>query len=155
MIKKKAWLHSPKSAYQTFNVDPPARQVRLRIACAFGLTFARSLGIDRALSAAPRGARHLTISEHKMANTASAKKMTRKIERRTLVNTARRSRVRTFIRKVEEAIASGDGAAATAALRVAEPEIMRAVSKGVVHHNTASRKVSRLAQRVKAVATTA
>ena len=87
-----------------------------------------------------------------MANTASAKKMVRKIERRTLVNTARRSRVRTFIRKVEEAIASGDGVAATAALRVAEPEIMRAVSKGVVHHNTASRKVSRLAQRVKAVA---
>ena len=90
-----------------------------------------------------------------MANTPSAKTMARKIARRTLVNTARRSRVRTYIRKVEEALAAGDGAAAFAALRLAEPEIMRAVSKGVVHHNTASRKVSRLAQRVKAASATA
>jgi small subunit ribosomal protein S20 len=84
-----------------------------------------------------------------MANTRSAQKMVRKIEARTAVNKARRSRVRTFIRKVEEAIESGDQAAATAALRAAEPEIMRSVSKGVTHANTGSRKVSRLAQRVR------
>jgi small subunit ribosomal protein S20 len=84
-----------------------------------------------------------------MANTASAKKATRKIERRTEVNKARRSRVRTFLRKVEEAIASGDKAAAQAALQAAQPELMRAAGKGVVHANTASRKVSRLAHRVK------
>jgi small subunit ribosomal protein S20 len=84
-----------------------------------------------------------------MANTKSAKKMVRKIARRTEVNKSRRSRVRTFVRKVEEAIASGDKTAATAALRAAEPEIMRGVTKGVVHKNTGSRKVSRLAARVK------
>ncbi|WP_375566793.1 30S ribosomal protein S20 [Oceaniradius stylonematis] len=87
-----------------------------------------------------------------MANTRSAKKATRKIEARTEVNTARRSRVRTQIRKVEEAIAAGDQAAATEALKVAQPELMRAASKGVMHKNTASRKVSRLASRVKAIA---
>lgn len=87
-----------------------------------------------------------------MANTSSAKKMVRKIERRTAVNKARRSRMRTFIRKVEEAIASGDKPAAQTALSAAEPEIMRAVSKGVVHKNTGSRKVSRLSSRVKAMA---
>ena len=87
-----------------------------------------------------------------MANTRSAKKMVRKIERRTEVNKARRSRVRTFVRKVEEAIASGDKAAASEALRVAQPEIMRATTKGVIHKNTSSRKVSRLAARVKAMA---
>ena len=90
-----------------------------------------------------------------MANTASAKKAVRKIERRTAVNTARRSRVRTHIRKIHEAIASGDAAAALAALKVGESEIMRAVSKGVIHKNTASRTVARLAARVKAVATAA
>ncbi len=84
-----------------------------------------------------------------MANTKSAKKMVRKIARRTEVNKSRRSRVRTYVRKVEEAIASGDKAAATAALKAAEPEIMRGVTKGVVHKNTGSRKVSRLAARVK------
>ena len=68
------------------------------------------------------------------------------------MNRARRSRVRTFLRKVEEAIASGDQSAAKAALAAAEPELMRAASKGVVHKNTASRKVSRLAARVKAIA---
>ncbi|MFN3673751.1 MAG: 30S ribosomal protein S20 [Bosea sp. (in: a-proteobacteria)] len=83
-----------------------------------------------------------------MANTTSAKKATRKIERRTEVNKARRSRMRTFLRKVEEAIASGDQSAAAAALKAAQPEIMRAAQKGVVHKNTASRKVSRLAARV-------
>ena len=87
-----------------------------------------------------------------MANTVSAKKMTRKIAKRTVVNRARRSRMRTFLRKVEEAIAAGDRAAATEALRSAEPEIMRAAQKGVVHKNTASRKVSRLAHRIGALA---
>ncbi|ASY71378.1 30S ribosomal protein S20 [Sinorhizobium fredii] len=86
-----------------------------------------------------------------MANTTSAKKATRKIARRTAVNKARRSRVRSFVRKVEEAIASGDQALAAAALKAAQPELMRAATKGVVHANTASRKVSRLAQRVKAL----
>ncbi|KKX32072.1 30S ribosomal protein S20 [Rhizobium sp. LC145] len=86
-----------------------------------------------------------------MANTTSAKKATRKIARRTAVNKTRRSRVRSFIRKVEEAIASGDAAVAAEALKAAQPEIQRAASKGVVHSNTASRKVSRLAQRVKAL----
>lgn len=86
-----------------------------------------------------------------MANTKSAKKMVRKIARRTEVNKSRRSRVRTFVRKVEEAVASGDKAAAIKALKAAEPEIMRGVTKGVLHKNTASRKVSRLAARVKAV----
>lgn len=86
-----------------------------------------------------------------MANTASAKKATRKIERRTASNRARRSRMRTFVRYVEEAIASGDLSAAQGALKKAEPEIARAASKGLIHKNTASRKVSRLAQRVKAM----
>ncbi|MEM8790004.1 MAG: 30S ribosomal protein S20 [Pseudomonadota bacterium] len=86
-----------------------------------------------------------------MANSASAKKRVRQTARRTAVNTARRSRVRTFIRKVEEAIASGDQAAATEALKQAQPEIMRGASKGILHSNTASRKVSRLHQRVKAM----
>ncbi|QFR31620.1 30S ribosomal protein S20 [Ancylobacter sp. TS-1] len=83
-----------------------------------------------------------------MANTPSAKKATRKIERRTAVNKNRRSRLRTFVRKVEDALASGDAAAATTAFKAAEPEIQRAAQKGVLHKNTASRKVSRLAQRV-------
>ena len=87
-----------------------------------------------------------------MANTVSAKKMTRKIARRTAVNTARRSRIRSFIRKVEEAIASGDAKAASEALKSAQPEGMRAASKGVLHKNTASRKISRLSSRVKAMA---
>jgi small subunit ribosomal protein S20 len=84
-----------------------------------------------------------------MANTPSAKKATRKIARRTAVNKNRRSRVRTFVRKVEEALAAGDKAAAETAFQNAQPELMRAASKGVLHKNTASRKVSRLAQRVK------
>jgi small subunit ribosomal protein S20 len=83
-----------------------------------------------------------------MANTSSAKKMARKIARRTEVNGARRSRMRTFIRKVEEAIVAGDRATATQVLRTAEPEIMRAAQKGIVHKNTASRKISRLAHRI-------
>ena len=87
-----------------------------------------------------------------MANTRSAKKMGRKIAARTDVNKARRSRVRTFVRKVEEAIASGDKPAAQEAFKVAQPEIMRSVTKGVTHKNTASRKVSRLSARIKAMA---
>jgi small subunit ribosomal protein S20 len=87
-----------------------------------------------------------------MANTTSAKKATRKIARRTLVNTARRSRVRGFIRKLEDALKAADLTAAKAAFAVVEPEIMRAVSKGVIAKNTASRKVSRLCARVKALA---
>lgn len=83
-----------------------------------------------------------------MANTTSAKKATRKIARRTEVNKARRSRMRTFVRKVEDAIASGDKAAALEALKAAEPVMMRAAQKGVTHKRTASRKVSRLAHQV-------
>lgn len=86
-----------------------------------------------------------------MANTTSAKKATRKIARRTDVNKARRSRVRTFVRQVEEAIASGDAVLAKAAFLAAQPELARAATKGVLHANTASRKVSRLAKRVKAL----
>jgi small subunit ribosomal protein S20 len=86
-----------------------------------------------------------------MANTVSAKKATRKIARRTEINKTRRSRVRNFIRKVEEAIETGDQAAAAEALKQAQPELMRAATKGVLHRNTASRKVSRLAARVKAI----
>lgn len=87
-----------------------------------------------------------------MANTPSAKKAVRKIERRTAINKSRRSQMRTYIRKVEEAIASGDPTAATTALRAAEPLVMRAAQNGIVHKNTASRKVSRLTRRVKALA---
>lgn len=86
-----------------------------------------------------------------MANTASAKKATRKIARRTDINKARRSRVRSFVRKVEEALATGDKALAEQALKAAQPELMRAAGHGVLHANTASRKVSRLASRVKAL----
>ncbi|HSF92306.1 MAG TPA: 30S ribosomal protein S20 [Paracoccaceae bacterium] len=86
-----------------------------------------------------------------MANSPQSKKRARQAERRTVVNKARRSRLRTFLRKVEEAIASGDQAAAAAALRAAQPELMRGVTKGVLHKNTASRKISRLAARVKAI----
>ncbi len=86
-----------------------------------------------------------------MANTPSAKKAARKIARRTEINRARKSRMRTFLRLVEEAIAGGSREEAAEALRQAQPEIMRAAQKGVVHKNTASRKISRLAQRVKAL----
>ena len=86
-----------------------------------------------------------------MANTPQSKKRARQIERRTDVNKARRSRIRTYIRKVEEAIASGNADAAALALKTAQPELMRGVTKGVVHKNTASRKISRLAARVKAL----
>ncbi|MGQ3674827.1 30S ribosomal protein S20 [Xanthobacter sp. TB0139] len=84
-----------------------------------------------------------------MANTPSAKKAVRKIARRTEVNRNRRSRMRTYLRKVEDALATGNATAATEAFKAAEPEIMRAVTKGILHKNTASRKVSRLASRVR------
>ncbi len=84
-----------------------------------------------------------------MANTSSAKKMVRKIARRTEANKSRRSRVRTFLRNVEEAIAARDKKAAAEALRNAQPELHRAVSKGVVNKSAASRKLSRLSARIK------
>lgn len=87
-----------------------------------------------------------------MANTSSAKKAVRKIARRTAINRARRSQMRTYVRKVEEAIASGDANEAQAALAAAEPLVMRAAQKGILHKNNASRKVSRLTVRVKALA---
>lgn len=86
-----------------------------------------------------------------MANTRSAKKMIRKIETRTEVNRARQSRIRTFVRKVEDAIASGDKTAATAALKAAEPEIVRGAQKGLFHKNKAARKISRLTRRAQAL----
>ena len=84
-----------------------------------------------------------------MANTPGAKKAIRKIERRTEVNKARRSRMRTYVRKFEEALEAGDASAAKTAFVVAESELMRAVTKGVLHKNTGSRKVSRLAAQLK------
>jgi small subunit ribosomal protein S20 len=83
-----------------------------------------------------------------MANTKSAEKAARVIARRTEVNKARRSRMRGFVRKVEEAIAAGDKTTAATALKEAEPELMRAAQKGVVHKLTASRKVSRLSHQI-------
>ena len=84
-----------------------------------------------------------------MANTPGAKKAVRKIEFRTAINKSRRSRVRTYLRRFEEAVTAGDAAAAREAFVEAQSELMRAVSKGVVHKNTASRKVSRLAAQLK------
>lgn len=86
-----------------------------------------------------------------MSNSVQAAKRARQSETRFAINKARRSRIRTFIRKVEEAIASGNQEAALAALRAAQPELMRGVTKGIVHKNTASRKISRLAARVKSL----
>ena len=87
-----------------------------------------------------------------MANTPSAKKAVRKIARRTAINKVPRTRMRSFIRRVEEALASGDKGAAEEALRAAQPQIMKAATKGIVHRNTAARKVSRLTKRVAALA---
>ncbi len=86
-----------------------------------------------------------------MANTPQAKKRARQNEIRFQINKARRSRVRTFLRKVEEAIESGDKESATSALRAAQPELMRGVSRGIFHKNTVARKMSRLSSRVKAL----
>ena len=87
-----------------------------------------------------------------MANHKSAKKRIRRNAKRAVINGARMSRIRTFVKKVEAAIASGDEAAAREALRTAQPELHRAVTRGVLHRNTVSRKISRLAARVKALA---
>jgi small subunit ribosomal protein S20 len=86
-----------------------------------------------------------------MANTASAQKRIRQTIVRTARNQARKSRMRTFVKKVELAIAGGDKAAAAAALRAAQPEMQRAANKGVVHANTVSRRLSRLSARIKAL----
>ncbi len=86
-----------------------------------------------------------------MANSPQSKKRARQTERRTTVNKSRRTRIRGFIRKVEEALSGGDQSSAASALKAAQPEIMRGVTKGVWHKNTAARKISRLAARVKAL----
>ncbi|MCU0816631.1 MAG: 30S ribosomal protein S20 [Cypionkella sp.] len=86
-----------------------------------------------------------------MANTEQSKKRARQSIARNAVNKARRSRIRTFVRKVEEAIATGDASVAADALKNAQPELARGVTKGVLHKNTVSRKISRLAARVKAL----
>ncbi|MFP3944084.1 MAG: 30S ribosomal protein S20 [Alphaproteobacteria bacterium] len=88
-----------------------------------------------------------------MANTRSARKMIRKIRRRTEVNGNRRSRIRTFVRKVETAVAAGDAEAAREAFKQAEPELMRGWARGVLHKRTASRKISRLAQSIRRLET--
>ncbi len=88
-----------------------------------------------------------------MANTASARKRIRQTAKRTARNAARKSRMRTFIKKVETAIAGGNKEEAAAALRAAQPELQRAAGKGVIHANTVSRKISRLSSRIKAIAT--
>jgi len=87
-----------------------------------------------------------------MANSPQAKKRIRRNDRRAAINKSRVSRIRTFVRKVEDAIKAGDKSAAAEALKSAQPEIMRGVTKGVLHKKTASRKVSRLSARVKAIA---
>lgn len=86
-----------------------------------------------------------------MANTRQSKKRALQNHNRQAINKARRSRIRTFLRKVEEAITSGDKESAMAALRAAQPELMRGVTKGVYHKNTAARKMSRLSARVKSL----
>ena len=86
-----------------------------------------------------------------MANSAQAKKRGRQIERRTEVNKARKSRIRTFLKKVDEALEAGEEKLALDALKNAQPELMRGVSKGLMHKNTAARKMSRLSSRVKSL----
>ena len=86
-----------------------------------------------------------------MANTSSAKKRVRRDSRKTVTNVSRRSRVRTYIKKVEAAIDGGDKDAANAALKEAQPELMRGVTRGVYKKNTAARKISRLSRRIKAI----
>ena len=86
-----------------------------------------------------------------MANTPSAKKRVRQVARKTEVNKARRSRIKTFVKKVEESISTGDSDSALAAFKIAQPEIQRGVTKGILHKNTASRKISRLSKRINAI----
>ncbi len=88
-----------------------------------------------------------------MANTPQAEKRIRRNANRAAVNKARVSRIRTFVKKVESSLAAGDAAAAAEALKAAQPEMMRGVSKGVLHKNTVARKISRLSSRLKALAT--
>tara|TARA_A100001011_G_C13803542_1_gene631955 strand:+ start:72 stop:335 length:264 start_codon:yes stop_codon:yes gene_type:complete len=87
-----------------------------------------------------------------MANTPSAKKRVRQLVKKTEVNKARRSRIKTFVKKVEDCLTSGDSKNAMEAFKLAQPEIQRGVTKGIFHKNTASRKISRLAKRIKASA---
>ena len=86
-----------------------------------------------------------------MANTTSAKKRIRNTLRKTDINKSRRSRIKTFVRKVEDALESKDAKSAMDSLKAAQPEIMRGVTKGIFHKNTASRKISRLSSRIKAI----
>jgi small subunit ribosomal protein S20 len=126
------------------------RAARGFIDCAFPFRFV-SPPLGGASWGAPSGAAadvFINPSRTENGEHSSAKKATRKIARRTAVNRSRRSRMRTFVRKVEEAIASGDQQAAAAALTNAESILMRASQKGIIHKNTASRKVSRLTHRV-------
>lgn len=90
-----------------------------------------------------------------MANSSQSKKRARQSEARADVNKARRSRIRTFLRKVEEALAAGNQDAAAAALKLAQPELARGITKGVLHKNTVARKMSRLTSRVKGLAAVA
>ena len=91
------------------------------------------------------------VIEERMANTASARKRIRQTVTRTARNQARKSRMRTFVKRVESAIASGDKAAASVALQNAQPEMQRASGKGVIHANTVARKMSRLSARIKSL----
>ena len=86
-----------------------------------------------------------------MANTPQARKRIRRNERRAMINTNRMSRIRSFVKKVESAIAGGDKTAAADALKAAQPELARGVARGVIHKNTAARKMSRLTKRVAAL----
>jgi len=100
---------------------------------------------------APSASQGASVKGKAMANSPQAKKRARQNARRYEINKARRSRIRTFVRYVEEAIASGNKDAADTALRQAQPELMRGATKGVFHKNTAARKMSRLAARVNAL----
>lgn len=113
----------------------------------------RGAGRGVKISGGPAGLRGKRIGvPGSMANTKSAKKAARQAIRRTEINKARRSSMRTSVRKVEEAIAAGDQAAALAAMKAAEPLLRRAAQKGVTHKNTAARKVSRLVRRIRTLA---
>lgn len=146
----RAWRHFPKSAVRNSRIG--SRQVPPRLVDAPG---AHRYKRTRAnVSAILRHAPHHRRSQRKgkseaMANKASAKKAIRKIARRTEVNRSRRSRMRTFLRRVEDAIAQGDQDAAAEALRNAEPQVMRSARKGLIHENAAARTISRLSRRVK------
>jgi small subunit ribosomal protein S20 len=118
----------------------------IAVAPRHGVFSHQTFGSSRNRSRLPR------IGSNSMANTKSAKKATRVIARRTEVNKTRRTNMRTYIRAVEEALAAGDAKKAADALTAAEPKIMSAAQQGVLHRNTASRKVARLAKRVRKLA---